>query len=428
MRGLDPALDRRLRKGIAAPLAVAFSGGGDSLALLLAANAWADANGRRLLALTVDHGLNPASADWLRQCRDRAGRLGVAFTPLRWDGPKPTSGLPAAARAARHALLADAAREAGASVILMGHTADDVAEAAAMRAEGSTVSAPAEWAPSPAWPEGRGVFLLRPMLGLARAEIRAWLRERGETWIDDPANADPRFARARARKLLSSPSGRGGPSGAWWSGLPSGVLEAEDPASRATLRSPCTEPSPPRSAWSPSPAGGGLALDISAPARLVAFACLCAAGASRPPRGKDLDRLVARLRSGDAFAATLAGARIGSDGETALYARDPGRRGLPTLRLAAGETAVWDGRFEITADRATTVAPLAGHAARLPKAQRAALRDIPAITRPSLPVSLEQDGAASCPILAETPSVRVRALALPRFEAAAGVVDSEPAV
>ena len=63
----------------------------------------------------------------------------------------------------------------GAKVILMGHTASDLAEAAAMRAEGSTTPSPREWAPSPAWPEGRGVFLLRPMLAVSRQQVRDWL-------------------------------------------------------------------------------------------------------------------------------------------------------------------------------------------------------------------------------------------------------------
>ena len=395
MRGLDAALSRRLRTHIAAPLAVAVSGGGDSLALLLAAKAWADANGRRLLALTVDHGLTPASADWSARCAETAARLGVPHRTLLWRGDKPSTGLPAAARAARHALLADAAREAGASVILMGHTAGDLAEAAAMRAEGSSVPDPAEWAPSPAWPEGRGVFLLRPMLGLGRAEIRDWLRARGETWIDDPANEDASFARARARSVLSSPTGRGGPSEGWWRGMQSGASEALGSALAPGLPSPCTEPPPPRSAWSPSPCGGGLALPATAPARLVAIACLCAAGTSRPPRGDRLERLATRLRSFDAFTATLAGARVQSDGGTVLFARDRGRGGLPELRLNPGDTAVWDGRFEISTDRDLTIVPLAGHAARLPKAEQAALRAIAAIARPSLPVILHEDGTVS---------------------------------
>ncbi|MDP2213382.1 tRNA lysidine(34) synthetase TilS [Phenylobacterium sp.] len=428
VNALDAVFERRLRTHIAAPLAVAFSGGGDSLALLLAAKTWAGANGRGVLALTVDHGLNPASADWTRRCGEIARRLGAAFQPLRWEGARPATGLPAAARAARHALLAEAARDSGARVILLGHTADDRIEAAAMRAEGSTVSDPAEWAPSPAWPQGRGVFLLRPMLGVRRAEIRDWLRERGETWIDDPANEDERFARARARSTLSSPDGRGGPSEGWWRGPRPGASEASGPESMPPLPPPRTEPSPPRSAWSPSPVGGGLTLPVTAPAAHIAAACLCAAGTSRPPRGDRLERLVVRLRSGEAFTATLAGARIASDGATAVFTRDPGRAGLPEVALAPGQPVVWDGRFEILSDRPGTVRALGGLSRRLPKAQQAALRALPATIRPTLPVMVSRDGAVSCPILADHPSVRATTLVLPRFEAAIGLVDVEPAV
>jgi tRNA(Ile)-lysidine synthase len=427
VRGLDAVLGRRLRTHITAPLAVAFSGGGDSLALLLATRAWADANGRRLLAFTVDHGLNPDSEVWTRRCRETAGRLGVAFQALRWEGAKPTTGLPAAARAARHALLADAARKSGARVILLGHTADDLIEAAAMRAEGSSVSDPAEWAPSPAWPQGRGVFLLRPMLSLRRADIRDGLRVRGEPWIDDPANEDQRFARARARKGQSSPERSEGEG----DHAEHGGGGASEPAGNGAFggaTSVAGATPPPRSAWSPSPCGGGLSLAITAPAAHLAAACLCAGGTSRPPRGDRLQHLVARLRSGEAFTATLAGARIASDGETAAFTRDPGRAGFPELSLAPGEPTVWDGRFEIEATVPVTVRALGGLSRQLPRAQQAALRALPAAIRPTLPVILSRDGAVSCPILADNPSVRATALVLPRFEAAIGVVDGEPAV
>ncbi len=428
MRGLGAVFERRLRTHVAAPLAVAFSGGGDSLALLLLTLDWARAHGRTVAVLTVDHGLNPDSAAWTRRCEATARRLGVAFHALRWEGDKPAAGLPAAARAARHALLADAARDIGARVILMGHTADDLVEAAAMRAEGSSVSDPAEWAPSPAWPQGRGVFLLRPMLALGRAEVRNWLRDRGETWIDDPANEDLRFARARARSALSSPDGRGGSSEGVGSGLRPGASEASGPESMPPLLPPGAEPSPPRSAWSPSPVGGGLSLGVTAPAAWIAAACLCAGGTARPPRGDRLERLVARLRSREAFAATLAGARVASDGETAVFTRDPGRAGLPELALTPGRAAVWDGRFELLSDVGGTVRALAGLTRQLPGTQQAALRTVPAAVRPSLPVMMSRDGAVSCPILADHPSVRATALVLPRFEAAIGVVDGEPAL
>ncbi|MDB5480153.1 MAG: tilS, partial [Caulobacteraceae bacterium] len=95
-----------------APIAVAFSGGGDSLALLLAATTWAEAHGRPILALTVDHGLRPESGAWSRFCRERAAALGVEHRTLAWEGDKPATGVSAAARAARHRLLAEAAREA----------------------------------------------------------------------------------------------------------------------------------------------------------------------------------------------------------------------------------------------------------------------------------------------------------------------------
>ena len=185
------------------PIAVAVSGGGDSLAALLAAKAWADRHGRRVLALTVDHGLQPQSAAWTRfAAGETAARLGADFRALTWDGPKPCAGLPAAARRARHRLIAEAARRAGARVVVFGHTADDILEAELMKAEGARLGGLREWAPSPVWPQGRGVFLLRPLLELRRAAIRDVLLQAGETWIDDPANEDPRSTRARARLRL----------------------------------------------------------------------------------------------------------------------------------------------------------------------------------------------------------------------------------
>ena len=147
-----PAFDRWLNGPAAAPLAVALSGGGDSLALLHLARAWADHAGRRLVALSVDHGLQPASQGWSRFAAERAARLGVPHRILTWLGEKPARGLPAAARAARHALLADAARAVGARVVLMGHTADDLLEAETMRAAGASAPSPRAWSPSPAWP------------------------------------------------------------------------------------------------------------------------------------------------------------------------------------------------------------------------------------------------------------------------------------
>ena len=394
------ALDRRLDRASRAPLAVGFSGGGDSLFLLKTVLDWAGE--RPVLALVVDHGLQPASARWTADAVAKAQELGAQAKALAWIGDKPSTGLPAAARRARHALLAEAAREAGAKVLLLGHTASDLAEGAAMRAEGSTVSDPREWAPSPVWPEGRGVFLLRPLLALTRDEIRQALTDAGQTWLDDPANEDLRYARARARA-----------SG------PDEVASAE-----AAPRSPPTFE---------VDRAGTIRLPRQVAASHLAAALLCAAGTERPPRGERLTRLAERLRAGEAFTATLSGARVEA-GEDVLICRDAGetaRGGLTPLELAPGESGVWDGRWAVTAGAAAlTVSPLKGKTSSLSPAQRAALSTIPAAARPSLPLMVHKGAAPYCPALdgpdlAAEGNEPARPLVLDRFRAATGLIDQE---
>jgi tRNA(Ile)-lysidine synthase len=407
--GVEPAiasvLDRRLRSHGARPIAVALSGGGDSVALLLAVTVWASRTRRRLLVLTVDHGLRPQSADWSKVCAARCAALGLDFQGLRWVGDKPSAGLPAAAREARHCLLAEAARAAGAHVILMGHTADDVLEAEAMRAAGATTPSPREWAPSPVWPEGRGLFLLRPMLGLRRAEIRAWLTSRGERWIEDPANDDLAYARARARRALAGNKTAGAAAAAVPSiadlaracrGDPAGVLTI----SRDDLR------------------------EVSGPAaaRFVSVACLCAAGTGRPAATSRALNLAARLRGSEDFAATLAGARVEADRQQVRFLREAGeigRSGLALLHLSDG-AGVWDGRFEIEANRPVEVRAMAGRMAGLSDSERAGLAGFAPRVRPTLPLIVDEAGALPA-------DLRITPLALARLQAASGLVEVEPA-
>ena len=113
-------------------LGLAYSGGGDSHALLVLAARWAQRTGRQLTAFHVDHRLRPESGAEARQAQSAAARLGVEVECLAWTGDKPASGLAAAARQARHGLLARACRQGGISCLLLGHTADDRAETALM--------------------------------------------------------------------------------------------------------------------------------------------------------------------------------------------------------------------------------------------------------------------------------------------------------
>ncbi|MCA3740224.1 tRNA lysidine(34) synthetase TilS [Phenylobacterium sp.] len=422
MRGLSPPievevkarLDARLDADARSPLAVALSGGGDSLALTLMAARWAKAHSRPLLVLTVDHGLQPDSAAWTQACAWAADRIGARFRGLTWTDPRPSGGLPAAARAARHRLLAQAAREAGARIILLGHTLDDIAEARAMRAAGSTTPSPREWAPSPAWPEGLDVFLLRPLLGIRREALREWLRARGETWIEDPANTNLRFARSRARAALAEPGGTD----------PEACAPGTAPTPLADLALQVVA----------RPFGLQIArqalreADPAAARRFVAAACLSAAGGVRPPRGGALDRLVERLAGPEAVRATLAGALVLSDAGGVTFGRTAGemrRQGVEDLWLPAGGEGIFDGRFRIETTSPARIRPLEGRLSRLSTADRAALSSVPPALRGGLPGV--ETGSAFHPAGTPGSGVRVQPLAHIRLLGACGAVADEAA-
>ncbi|HYD45260.1 MAG TPA: ATP-binding protein, partial [Phenylobacterium sp.] len=258
--------------------------------------------------------------------------------------------------------------------------------------------------PSPAWPEGRGVFLLRPLLTTRRQALRDLLADAGQAWIEDPANADPRYARARARALGPDP-----------------VPVPQAPAPLAAV------------AGAELTCSGGLRFRLPIPpnalAPLLAIACLSAAGGSRPPRRARLLNLAERVAEGAPLIAALAGASVRSDGESLRVLRNLGelaRRRAEPLALAAGEAGVWDGRFEVEAAGEVKVVPLAGLARRLSPEARRRLARIPAEDRPALPALVTPSGEVSCPLLGEAPG-RVRPLALARARAAAGLVQREPA-
>ncbi|MBW8304918.1 MAG: PP-loop family protein, partial [Brevundimonas sp.] len=94
MNRVRERLTARLETGAPYPLALALSGGGDSLALLEIAAGWARDHGRPLLALTVDHGLDPASAGWTAFAGEAARAVGADWQALSWTGPQPATGLP----------------------------------------------------------------------------------------------------------------------------------------------------------------------------------------------------------------------------------------------------------------------------------------------------------------------------------------------
>ena len=164
----------------------------------------------------------------------------------------------------------------------------------------------------------------------------------------------------------------------------------------------------------------------------VGAALLCAAGTSRPPRRERLDRLLDEIRRRAAFVATLAGARIESDGAIVRFTRDAGefaRRGTDDEDLPPGQPVVFDGRFEVVARRAgLRLGPLRGRASGLSKADRQRLKSIPPTARAGSPVVVSTNGAVSSPLFAHDRDNEVKSLVTPRLAAALSVTNCESAV
>ena len=185
-------------------LILAVSGGPDSTALLFLAARWRRGlkTGPRLVAVTIDHGLRPQSADEARAVGRLARGLGVSHRTLHWEGRKPATGLQEAARQVRYRLLASAAVRAGARHVLTAHTRDDQAETVLMRlARGSGLAGLAAMATMSPFPVrcATDLVLVRPLLDLPKARLIATLARAGIAHADDPSNRDPRFLRARLR-------------------------------------------------------------------------------------------------------------------------------------------------------------------------------------------------------------------------------------
>lgn len=181
---------------------LAVSGGPDSLALMWLAARWRRGRkrGPRLLAVTVDHGLRPEAAREAREVKRLAAEWGIDHRTCRWRGAKPETGVPAAAREARYALLAQAARRFGAPLVVTAHTRDDQAETLLMRlTRGSGLAGLGAMAEAA---ERDGVTLLRPLLDIDKARLVATLKRAGIGYADDPTNRDHRYARPRLRALM----------------------------------------------------------------------------------------------------------------------------------------------------------------------------------------------------------------------------------
>lgn len=203
---VQPELVERFRADLAElwsmegaePLGIAFSGGPDSLALLLLANA---SRAGRVEAATVDHGLRAESGKEASVAGSICAKLGIPHETLRVTVSP--GNVQTQARNARYAALADWAERRGIKAVATAHHADDQAETFLMRANrGSGLSGLAGIRNLTALPNSL-IPLCRPLLGWRRAELADIVRQSGFEPVCDPSNDDDRFDRVRVRKALA---------------------------------------------------------------------------------------------------------------------------------------------------------------------------------------------------------------------------------
>ena len=158
-------------------IVLAVSGGPDSIALMWLMARWRRglSSGPRLVAVTVDHGLRPEAAGEARDVKRLAKALDLPHRTVRWTGDKPRTGVPAAARAARYRLLAEAARTCGATHIFTAHTRDDQAETLLMRLlRGSGIAGLSAMTRESV---RNGMVLARPLLDVPKSRLIATLNK-----------------------------------------------------------------------------------------------------------------------------------------------------------------------------------------------------------------------------------------------------------
>ncbi|HWE75059.1 MAG TPA: tRNA lysidine(34) synthetase TilS [Stellaceae bacterium] len=384
-------------------LAVAVSGGGDSMALALLAHDWARARGGCVTALTVDHGLRAEAAGEATQVAAWCRAHGIAHVILKRQGPVPASGIQAFARAARYALLEDWCRDHVVLHLFLAHQREDQAETVMMRqARASGLDGLAGMA---SIVERGAIRLLRPLLGTTRAQLRGFLVARGQSWIEDPSNRNPAFTRVRVRDDLGA--ALPGSAKAHLAatavrlGRERAAREREeaqhlarfvtiDPAGFATID--------PQAFVAPEALG----------AKLLGAVLTTISGGNYPPRGERLGRLYRELADGLSRDRTLGGCLVrrrpmGKARDKILICREPAAIAAP-LPLAPGGDTRWDGRFRVTLGAAAPaglwVGALGPDTPIVAREQRnSAALPLPSVVRATLPALRDAKGVVAVPTL-----------------------------
>jgi len=383
------------------PVAVAVSGGADSLALTILLGQWCAAHDVPLTAITVDHGLRTESAGESRQVARWLEKYDISHVILTWQGDKPRSNIQQQARLARYRLIGKWCQENRVRQLFLGHHQGDQAETFLIRLfRGSGVDGLSAMKIQSDYPLPLpGVTICRPLLYTARERLADTLRETGQVWIEDPSNRDEHYTRVKIRNLLQQNDieGLNPPRMARTAARMGRVqsllkgLTDELTAAAVTFF--------PEGYARINPEKLLLAHEEIA-LRALASLMRRIGGGAYTPRLAKLESLYERVKAADFPGQTLAGCRISPRQDGNIMISREAAAIKDNLDLEAHSVTLWDGRFIIengaTAGRVKKLAP--------PEWQKAC-QDYPGLealtlpwfVRESLPCIIAPDGKVILP-------------------------------
>jgi tRNA(Ile)-lysidine synthase len=389
-------------------IALAVSGGPDSLALTHLVSQWREARGTGpvLSVLTVDHGLRSGSSEEAETVGRVASALGLLHATLHWEKEGiPSTRLQAQARTARYNLMAAYCHAHDIPALVTAHHLDDQAETFLMRLKrGSGLDGLAAIPETGSW---AGIAIVRPLLDVPKGRLVATLDAAGLSFVSDPSNADPRFERVRIRERSDALSLLGLTPEAL--ALSARRLRRAREALDAAARDFIVQ-------YGATSEAGYATIDRAALATvpreiaLRALSQLIAAvgGGETPVQLAKLEKLLAALEARSDKAHTLGRCRLETFSSRLRLFREVRGGGLPVARLRPGERALWDNRFTIelgaTAPETITVRALGEPGLRALRDRSEVVSSLPRLAGRTLPSCWRGEVLIGLPALGQASS------------------------
>lgn len=361
-------------------IAVALSGGADSMALILLTQQWAAQNGVSVVALTVDHRLRPESSAEAAQVAAWMKARGIAHHILTPEHAAHSPNLQENARQWRYDALADYCRAHGILHCLLAHHAGDNRETVHHHlARGDTADGPSGMAHTRNY---HSVRFLRPLLTCERADLEAYLHAQGCAWIDDPSNRNPRFARVRSRATLAKDATLAASLDAQLATARTARAVRDTALAEAAVQCISLHPL----GFAELDLERWRLLEPALASQLLADSLRTIDGGPHRPRAHDTARLIEALQAPNFTRRTLNRCELRLSGGNLRIAREMARVSAPMMLQGSGEY-LWDGRFRVryALDESTTLTLRAlGQDGRRQLRTRFACHDALPLSSPSL--------------------------------------------